>query len=133
VVCRWTRSAVVTTTRSIRWLKELLEQHGPSAGDWRRPPACLAGQCCVHNTAPRMVKLSERFSFQVFTDALGSLGRFHRTDVTRRYERKQIILNVTSSALLGNSKIARGFNDFEFLDLTGIPVHVDHSRPWMAC
>src|SRR3954454_2454822 len=51
-----------------------------------------------------MVKLSERFSFQALTDALGSLGRFERTDVTRRYERKQIILNVTSSALLGSSR-----------------------------
>ena len=52
-----------------------------------------------------MVKLSERFSFQALTDALGSLGRFQRTDVTRRYERKQIILNVPSSALLGNSRL----------------------------
>jgi len=51
-----------------------------------------------------MVKLSERFSFQALTDALGSSVRIERTDVTRRYERKQIILNVTSSALLGNSR-----------------------------
>ena len=42
-----------------------------------------------------MVKLSERFSFQALTDALGSLGRFQSTDITRRYEREQIILNVT--------------------------------------